>query len=189
MYKIVRPLICFLFKILFRPTVIGRENIPDNGRILLAGNHTEWLDPIMLISEQKRQVHFLAKEELFRGILGPIMRGMGCIPVNRKIHDKEALHMAYECLEKEMCVGIFPEATINRTTDPLLPFKIGAVKACQVTNTKLVPFVITGKWKVFRKSIKLEFLKPITISDDLTKENDKLKDLILEKIKEGENNG
>ena len=186
MYKVVRPILCFLFKILFRPTVIGKENIKKDGRILLAGNHTKWLDPILLICEQPRQIHFLAKEELFHGILKPIMKGMGCIPVNRKIHDKEALHKAYECLENDLCVGIFPEGTINRTDKTILPFKIGAVKACDKTNTKLVPFVITGKYKLFRKSIKIEFLKPITIKDDLTKENERFMEIISKKLKEGE---
>ena len=63
-------------------------------------------------------------------------------------------------------------------------FKIGAVKASHDTNTKLVPFVITGKYKLFRKGIKIEFLKPITISDDLSKENDKLMKLISKRIEE-----
>ena len=57
-YKTVRPLVSVLVKLLYRPTVIGLENIPKEGRILLAGNHTKWLDPVMLIGVQKRQVHF-----------------------------------------------------------------------------------------------------------------------------------
>ena len=40
----------------------GLENIPKKGRVLLAGNHTKWLDPVMLVGVQKRQIHFLAKE-------------------------------------------------------------------------------------------------------------------------------
>ena len=89
-------------------------------------------------------------------------------------------------LEKDMCIGIFPEATINRTEESLLPFKIGAVKACHDTNTPLVPFVITGKYKAFKKGLKIEFLKPIKVGEDLEKENDKLRNLIMKK-KEEEN--
>lgn len=183
-YKVVRPLVVFLIKVLYHPTVIGKENISSTGRVLLAGNHTKWLDPVMLVGVQKRQIHFLAKEELFHGITKFIVKGMGCVPVNRKIHDHNALQGAIDYLNKDLCVGIFPEGTINRTDKTIMNFKIGAVKASHDTNTKLVPFVITGKYKLFRKGIKIEFLKPLTISNDLSKENDKLMKLISKRIEE-----
>ena len=66
-------------------------------------------------------------------------------------------------------------------------FKIGAVKACHDTNTLLVPFVITGKYKIIGKSIQIEFLNPIKINNDLTKENEKLMKLVSDKIKENKN--
>ena len=53
------------------------------------------------------------------------------------------------------------------------------------TNTKIVPFVITGKYKVFKKSVTIEFLKPIEIkSDNLTEENERLMNLIRKKLEE-----
>lgn len=184
-YKIVKPPVTLLFKLLFRPKIIGVDNIPNEGRILLAGNHTKWLDPVLLVVATKRQVHFLAKEELFHGITHFIVKGMGCVPVNRKIHDKNALESTYEFLEKELCIGIFPEGTINRTDDTILPFKMGAVKACSKTNTKLVPFIITGKYKLFRKGVMVEFLKPIKIGNNLEKENQRLMDIVSKKLEEG----
>lgn len=183
-YKTVRPLTAFLIKVLFRPTVVGLENIPKEGRVLLAGNHTKWLDPVMLVGVQKRQIHFLAKEELFHGKTKFIAKGMGCVPVNRKIHDKNALHSAYEFLEKELCIGIFPEGTINRTDDIIMPFKIGAVKACSTTHTKLVPFIITGKYKLFRKGLKVQFLEPLEIGENLEEENNRFMEIVKEKLKE-----
>ena len=110
---------------------------------------------------------------------------MGCIPVNRKIKDSNVLESAYKYLENECCIGIFPEGTINRTDDIIMPFKIGAVKACNTTNSKLVPFIITGKYKLFKKSVKLEFLKPIKIGNDLEKENKKFMDIVSKKLAEG----
>lgn len=187
-YRIVKPPVKLLFKLLYRPTVVGLENIPKEGRILIAGNHTKWLDPVMLVSIVKRQVHFLAKQELFSGKTKFIAKGMGCIPVNRKIHDKNALETAYKYLENELCVGIFPEGTINRTDDIIMPFKIGAVKACKETKTKLVPFIITGKYKLFHKGIKIEFLKPLEIGENLEEENKKFMDIVSDKLREGENN-
>ena len=186
-YKIVKPPVKLLFKIIFRYKVVGVENIPKEGRVLFAGNHTEWADPVLRVCTSPRQVHFLAKEELFHGILHFVVSGMGCVPVNRKIHDHNALETTYKFLEKDLCVGIFPEATINRTDELLLPFKIGAVKACNVTKTKLVPFVITGKFRPFRKGVKIEYFEPREIGDDLDSENNKLRDMIANKIIEEDN--
>ncbi len=187
-YKVVRPIVKGLIYTLFRPTVVGLDNIPkDGGALVLAGNHTKWLDPVMLVGVTgKRQVHFLAKIELFKGITKPIVKGMGAIPVNRKIHDKGALSNAIEALKNGECIGIFPEGTINRTENVILPFKIGAVKMSKEANATLVPFVITGKYKLFRKSLRVEFLKPIKVSDDLDKENQKLMEIISKKL-EGKN--
>lgn len=189
LYKVLKPLIGLLIRILYRPTVIGLENIPKEGRILIAGNHTKWLDPPMLIGVTKRQLHFLAKDELFHGLTKPIVKGMGCVPVNRRIHDHNALQAAIDFLNKELCVCIFPEGTINRTDDIIMPFKMGAVKACNETNSKLVPFVITGEYKLFKKTIKIEFLKPIEIKDDLTKENERFMKIISDKLREEKEHG
>ena len=101
------------------------------------------------------------------------------------MYDKDALKSAINTLEQDKVIGIFPEGTINRTDDLIMPFKIGAVKMAKETNTKIVPFVITGKYKVFKKSVTIEFLKPIEIkSDNLTKENERLMNLIRKKLEE-----
>lgn len=173
-YRMVRPIVKFIFYILFRPTIVGKENIQTDEALVLAGNHTKWLDPVLLVAVNKRQVHFLAKEELFHGITKFVVKGMGCIPVNRKIHDKDALKSAKAGLDKGCCIGVFPEGTINRTKDVIMPFKIGAVKMSFDTGSFLVPFVITGKYRLFRKSIKIEFLPRRKVGSDLDKENKKL---------------
>lgn len=184
-YRIVRPIVRFLFLSLFRPRIKGIENIPKNENYILAGNHTKWLDPVMLVAIVKDEIHFLAKDSLFKGITKPIVKGMGAIPVNRKIHDHQALENAIDALRKGAVIGIFPEGTINREKkEPTLPFKIGAVKMANTTNTKIIPFVITGKYKVFSSAITIEFLKPRTISNNLDLENEKLRDEINKKLEE-----
>ena len=183
-YVIIKCILTPLFFLIFRPKVIGKNNIPKNGSVVLAGNHTNNLDSVMLIAVVSRQVHFLAKIELFNGIFGVIVRGLGCIPVNRKIHDKDALKSAKEVLKNNRVIGIFPEGTINRTDDIIMPFKIGAVKMAKDTNSKIVPFVITGKYNVFGKGIKIEFLESIEIKGELDKGNDKLMKIISKKLEE-----
>lgn len=182
LYGFMKPVINFIIYVMFRPEVIGKENIPKDGRVVLAGTHTKWLDSPLLIAVNKRQVHFMAKCELFKGPMKVFMNGMGCIPVNRKQKDKNSLIKAKEVLNKDGVVGIYPEGTINRTDDLTMPFKIGAVKMSSDTDSLLVPFVITGKYKLFRKSVKIEFLKSRKISSNLDYENEKLMKIIRKKV-------
>jgi len=183
-YKILRILIYPIVILLFHPKVKGLENIPKRGRILLAGNHTKWKDPVVLVVIVKRQIHFLAKQELFHGLTKVVMKAMGCIPVNRKIHDKDCLIKGNECLNNDLCVGIFPEGTVNKTDSIVLPFKKGAVKMSLDTNSKIVPFIITGKYKTFGKSVEIEFLKPIELKKDIEYENNRLMEIISKRLKE-----
>lgn len=183
LYKISRPVIKVLFNFFYRPTYIGRENIPSNGSFVLAGNHTSYLDPLLLMSSYKRTIHFLAKDSLIKGVKGLIFKHMGIIPVNRKIHDKDALSEAKRALSNNQVIGIFPEGTINRTKDVTLPFKIGAVKMAKDTDSLLVPFTITNKYKLFRKSVTIEFYKPYKVVDNLDIENNKLRSFIGSELK------
>ena len=179
-YKVMKTLFYIpMCKILFNIEEVGKENIPKDGAFILAGNHTKWLDPPFLVLLNKRQLHFLTKEELFHGILKPFIVGMGCIPVNRKIHDKDALESGYKTLENGNVIAIFPEGTINRTDDIIMPFKIGAVKMSNKTNAPIVPFAITGKYKMFkRKCVRIEYFKPFIAKGDLEKENKKLEKIV-----------
>lgn len=185
LYRIVRPILCLLFYVLYRPIIIGQENVPKDGRVVLAGNHTNNLDCILLIISCKRVIHFLAKEELIKGVFGFIFKCMGIIPVNRKIHDKEALNSAISCLNEDKVIGIFPEGTFNHSDDVILPFKIGAVKMASETGSPIVPFVIKGEYKIFKRKIKLEFLEPINVplEKDLTSYNQELMDIVSDKLR------
>ena len=64
LYRFVRFIGVPIFKLLYRPTIIGSENIPSSNRVVLAGNHTHNFDCALLISSTKRTIHFLAKDEL-----------------------------------------------------------------------------------------------------------------------------
>ncbi len=185
LYKILRPIITLIMKTLYKPTIIGTENIPKEGRIILAGNHTNNFDCVLLISSTKRIIHFLAKIELTKGLKKVLFLNMGIIPVNRQIHDKEALNKAIEILEEDKTIGIFPEGTTKKEEGELLPFKIGAVKMASETNTNIVPFVITGKYKIFNNDLKIEFLDAINIpqEEDLTKYNKELENTIKKQLR------
>lgn len=184
LYKLIRPIVKLFTNICFRPTYIGLENIPKKGPIVLAGNHTNNFDCLLLISSTKRSIHFLAKDELWKFPKSIIFSHLGLIPVNRREKDKEALKASIEYLKNNEIIGIFPEGTISKTKD-LLPFKFGAVKMAIETNTKIVPFAISGKYKLFSKNIKIQYGKPININkDDIEKQNEILREKVIEIKKE-----
>ncbi len=183
LYRIVRTLGYPIFLLLYRPEFEGRNNIPKSGSVILAGNHTNNLDAAIMIAGPKRVVHMLAKKELFKSkISNAFFRSMGCIPVDRKIHDENAKNEAIEVLKNNEVIGIFPEGTVNRTNDIILPFKYGAVSFAKKTGAYIVPFTITGKYKLFRRSIKITYGKPYKVTDDLEIENKKLMNIITKML-------
>lgn len=185
LYKVTRPLISFLVKVLYRPKIIGKENIPKDGKVILAGNHTHNFDSVLLISSTKRNIHFLAKAELFKGFKKIIFSNFGLIPVNRKIKDKSVLINAKKYLENDCVVGIFPEGTTEKGIKKLLPFKIGAVKLSYDTNTKIIPFKISGEYKILSNNLKIVFGKPFIAKSNLDTSNEELYN-IIDNLKESE---
>ncbi|MEE1139082.1 MAG: lysophospholipid acyltransferase family protein [Acutalibacteraceae bacterium] len=187
-YRAVRVPLTACFKAVYRPTLTGAENIPENGRVILAGNHTNYFDCLLVASTTKRCVHYLAKDELMRGPLKLIFGSLGIIPVNRRQKDKAALETAEAMLREEKLIGIFPEGTINRTDDVIMPFKFGAVKMARDTETPVIPFVITGKYKPFKRNIKVRFFEPMTVGENLEDANNNLMNIVkTEIVREGEN--
>jgi len=181
LYRLLRPLITLLFKIIYRPKIIGASNISKSGRIILAGNHNHNMDGAFLISSTKRNIHFLAKIELFKGLKKHFFNNMGLIPVDRSKKNHKSLEIAYEYLKNDKVIGIFPEGTFGK--GKILPFKLGAVKMAYETNSEIVPFAITGDFKMFSKNLKIEFGSPIKLeSDNLEKENERLRDIVVKMV-------
>lgn len=181
-YRIVRGPLTSLFKVVYKPEYVGLENIPESGRIILAGNHTNYFDCLLVSGSTKRVVHYLAKDELVKGILKPVFMGCGIIPVNRRTKDPQAMRSAEAYLEDEKLIGIFPEGTINRTDDIIMPFKFGAVKMANETSTNIVPFAITGKYKPFKKSVRITFFEPMQVGEDLEEANNRLMETVSNQI-------
>lgn len=188
-YKTLRTTLKPLFLLLFRAKYINLDNIPESGPVILAGNHTKFMDAALMIGGPKRVVHMMAKKELFNTKLkNKFFRSMGCISVNRSIHDENAKKEAIDVLKNNNVLGIFPEGTVNKTNKKLLPFKYGAVSFAKKTGSVIVPFAITGKYKLFRKSIKIRYGKPYKVTGELESENEKLMNKVLTLMKESEIN-
>lgn len=186
-FRISKGILNVFFKLFFHPKIIGRENIPETGGVILAGNHRHIFDPCMPIISTKRPVHYMAKKELFSGIFGWFFKLVGCISVDRGHDNTLAKNEAIKVLEEGKVLGIFPEGTRNKTNDILLPFKYGAVSMSKKTNAYIVPFAITGKYKLFNNDLTIKFGKAFIASSDLDEANnllsDRIKGLILESSK------
>ncbi len=157
LYKFIRPLLAVWFLLTYRPEIINKKVIPKRGRVILAGNHTNNLDVFMLGASTRRPVRFIAKNELMKGIAKPFFKGMGIVPVNRKIKDTTVVPTAVKLLENDSIVGIFPEGTINRTKDIIIPFKTGAIRMAIEAKSPIIPFAIIGKYTKFKKGVKIIF--------------------------------
>lgn len=182
LYRILLPLDKLVMS-LFRVQYQGLENIPKNGSFILAGNHTSNLDSLLLMSSTNRTLHFLAKIELCRGIKKYFFSGVGIIPVDRSKTNPLAIATSNEYLNSGSAIAIFPEATINRTNDIIMPFKKGAVRLASETNSPIIPFSITGKYKFLRKSITICFDVPYYVSGDYEKDNIELQNKVISLIR------
>lgn len=174
-YKLFMPVFNKFFKFYFNPKTIGKENIPSDGAIVIAGNHKHILDQCITIANTKRMIHYMAKKEYFEGKFAWFFGAMGCIPVDRQNTDIRSVKSAMKVLRKGGAIGIFPEGTRNRTDVFLLEFKPGAVSLAKKTDAYLVPFGITGDYKFRSKNLTIRYGKPFKVTDMTTEQaNEKL---------------
>lgn len=113
-YRIMRAILSPIYKFWYRPKIEGKENIPTDGAIILAGNHIHIMDQCNVIISTKRKLHYMAKKEYFDDKkVAWFFRFVGCIPVDRKKKDENAKEAAIEVLNNGHALGIFPEGTRN----------------------------------------------------------------------------
>ncbi len=180
LYKFLKVIYTVLLKILFKPQIVGKENIPEREAIIFAGNHKHAVDPTVVMSSTKRIVHFMAKEELFKGLHGIIFEKIGLIKVYRGKSNPLAIIEAENILKNDGAIGIFPEGTRNKTENELLRFRHGAVAIAQKANVRIIPFAIKGKYRLFKKGVILEYGKPLDITNmELEEANNVLKNEVL----------
>ncbi|MCW2678661.1 MAG: phospholipid/glycerol acyltransferase [Frankiales bacterium] len=151
-------------------TVTGRENVPSEGPVLLAGNHSGILDGPLVFFVSPRPTSLLTKSEVFVGPWARACGWLGLIPVHRGQPDRSALQSGLAHLAAGGALGVFPEGTrgsggFDSTTDGLayLALRSGA---------PVVPIAVTGTGAALprgstvpklRAPVRIAFGQPVTV--------------------------
>lgn len=164
----MRVFLKFIFKmmvmIVYRPKVVGKENLPKDKGALICPNHVHNFDSVVMVTMLKRPLRVLAKEELFNNIfLRFLAKVFGVYPVKRGKADLQAIKISLKLLKQDELLLMFPEGTRNGL-EKGKKAKNGAVLIAATAEKPIVPIGIQGSFKPFRKVI-VNIGKPINYSE------------------------
>lgn len=166
--------------------LINVENLPEEGPVILAVNHTSLWDPPVLISSVPRYMRVMAKKELFgHKLLKPILEMAGAFPVTRGSNDITAIKTALKTLKDGDVFTIFPSGK-RVMGDESSEAKAGVALIAARSGAPVIPVAMRGGYKAFHK-VKIYFGEPMTIDtvDGKKPTGDELKayaDEIMKKI-------
>lgn len=120
----------------------GTENLPVSGPVILAPNHTGFIDAPLLMAACTRPVHTLAKQELFHGPVGWVLRGVGQIPLNRDEPGRDLLSAGLGVLEDDRVLVVFPEGT--RGAGDFSQMRTGLAWFALRSGAPVVPVIFGG---------------------------------------------
>ena len=169
-YRLFRWVMRFLGWVFFGFTVYGEENMPRKGSLVVAANHTQYLDPVYVCMAIPRRVQWMGKKELFSFPLAPLFYFIGTFPVDREGGGRAGLRTALNFLARGWSLGIFPEGT-HRTGEGSREAKSGTVMLAVRADAPVLP-VFVGKSPGLRGRLRGEKLRvyvgdPITVDKTL----------------------
>nr|WP_211469042.1 lysophospholipid acyltransferase family protein [Actinocrinis puniceicyclus] len=132
----------FLLRPFWKITLHGAQHVPAAGPVILAGNHTGFLDGPLLVGLSPRPVHFMVKREMFRGALGRFLGWLGQISVDRHSADRAAIQAALGVLEQGGVLGVFPEGT--RSAEDFATMHNGLAYFALRSGAPVVPVACLG---------------------------------------------
>ena len=147
--------------------VRGREHVPPDGGLIVAPNHCSYWDPLLVGTAAMRELHFLAKEELFRPpVFGPMIRSFNAIPIRRGMADVGGLSRAIEVLRRKRALLVFPEGTRARDGE-LRAARPGVGMLAVATDARILPVYVDQshrprEWMLRRVRLRVTFGTPRT---------------------------
>jgi len=147
--------------------VRGQENLPPSGAVVIASNHTSYLDGAVLLAILPwRNNAFVAKRELREGfITRTFVTGLGAQFVERFDVQKSAEHAdeLAQAARRGVSLIVFPEGTLVRHTG-LMPFRAGAFLSAAQAAIPVVPVALRGVRSVLRDGTWYPRRAPISVT-------------------------
>ncbi|MDC3413067.1 1-acyl-sn-glycerol-3-phosphate acyltransferase [Aquibacillus sp. 3ASR75-11] len=184
LYKFGKRVVSIALFPVYRVKVLGKENIPKEGPVIICSNHISNLDPPVVGMTCPRDIYFMAKEELFsKPILRALMVRINAFPIKRGMKDRNALRKGLEVLSESNVLGLFPEGTRSKTGE-VKEGLAGAGFFAVRSNAQIVPCAIIGPYQVFRQ-LKVVYGKPIDMDEFRANKSSakEVTDTIMEEIK------
>lgn len=152
-YSLIKQTIGRIVKFIWVEKVVGIENIPKQGPLIIAFNHQSFFDFLCFVAICPRKIHFLSAEKFFTNIFwAPLLILTGQIKVKRLEHDKSELHeLVYKHLNSNKVIGIFPEGTRSPHPTDMLPAFTGVAEFAIRSEVPVLPVGITGTYDVMAK--------------------------------------
>lgn len=183
-HRLTRGMLALVSRLVFRFygrwQVIGLENVPATGGVLLAANHASYADPPLAWAAlyPRRKMWGVGKAELWNSpLLAYLIDSIGTIPVQRGVGDRALFKRVLALLAQGEVVGLFPEGT--RSPDgQLLPGQPGVGLMVQKSGAPVVPTAIIGTQimlpvhatRLKRARLKVVFGPPMTFASGLSRE-------------------
>lgn len=171
LYLFGRTVIAPIARVLYRPKVIGRKNVPRTGAIILASNHLSFIDSVVIPLMAPRRVQFLAKSHYFEGtgLSGWVSRSfftaIGAVGVERGAGQaaQDALDQSKRILDTGAAFAIYPEGT--RSLDGrLYKGRTGVGWLALTTGATVIPVGLIGTDELQPIGTKIPRIKRITVA-------------------------
>lgn len=166
LYDILINICNVIFNLAFRIKIVGKENIPMDGKLVLCSNHKNNLDPVIISMYFPRKIAWMGKKEIFNNkAIAYIANKLGVFPVNRDEVDIGAVKNALKILKDNRVLGIFPEGTRVKKMN-LNNAKAGASLFAIRSKSPVLPIYIEGNYKIFSKII-IHVGKPLYLHENI----------------------
>ncbi len=141
---------CF-FKLFYRHRIYGLEHFYDKAAII-AGNHASYYDPPILAISWPEEVHFLAREGLFKNpLFGGLIRKLNSHPVSGDAGDVAVFKTVCKLLDEGKKIILFPEGQRCFTDELDTPLKPGLALLISRTQSAVIPSYIHGSFNAWNR--------------------------------------
>ena len=142
-YTLFRRFMTAICRLLFGLEIRGTENVPKTGPLVVAANHTQYPDPVLVCMAVPRRMQWMAKKQLFEPPFKRFFEFIGSFPIDREGGGRAGVRLALRFLAEGWTLGIFPEGT-HKDDGTAREAKSGAVLLAIRGGAPVVP-VFVGK--------------------------------------------